>query len=72
MVNQPAKFAGELAEQSAPIRDLLRNDRVCSWDVVHQMAFDHIKENRRVGTRAGDLRSSQADTGLRRQLIAWI
>jgi hypothetical protein len=44
MVNQLAKFAGDLAEQSAPIRDLLRKDRAWSWDVVHQMAFDRIKK----------------------------
>ena len=44
MVNQLAKFAGDVAEQSAPIRDLLRKDPGWSWDVVHQMAFDRIKK----------------------------
>jgi hypothetical protein len=43
MINQLAKFAGALAEQSAPIRNLLLKDRVWSWDVAHQMAFDRIK-----------------------------
>jgi membrane-bound lytic murein transglycosylase B len=60
MVNQLAKFAGDLAEQSAPIRDLLRKDRAWSWDVVQQMVFDRSV-----------LRSSQADTRVRRQPIAW-
>lgn len=43
MVNQLAKFANNLAEQSAPIRDLLRKDRVWTWDVMQQTAFDAIK-----------------------------
>jgi hypothetical protein len=63
MVNQLAKFAGDLAQQSAPIRDLLRKDRVSSWDVVHQMAFDRIKKT---VVSAPVLRS---DTRVRRQLI---
>jgi hypothetical protein len=43
MVNQMAKFANNLAQQSAPIRDLLRKDRVWTWDVAQQTAFDTIK-----------------------------
>jgi hypothetical protein len=43
MVNQLAKFANNLAQQSAPIRDLLRKDRVWTWDVAQQTAFDNIK-----------------------------
>jgi hypothetical protein len=43
MVSQMAKFANNLAQQSAPIRDLLRKDRVSTWDVAQQTAFDTIQ-----------------------------
>jgi hypothetical protein len=43
VINQGMKFADDLAEHSAQIRDLLRKDRIWSWDVALQVAFDRIK-----------------------------
>lgn len=44
MVNQMAKFSSNLAELSAPIRDLLRKDRAWTWDTAQQSAFDSLKK----------------------------
>jgi transposase InsO family protein len=44
MLNQFAKFTADLAERSAPIRDLLHKDRAWVWDAVHQKSFDAVKQ----------------------------
>jgi hypothetical protein len=41
-VNQFAKFAAILAEQPAPIPDLLHKDRAWVWDAVHQKSVDAV------------------------------
>ncbi|XP_064468401.1 uncharacterized protein K02A2.6-like [Ornithodoros turicata] len=45
MVNHLAKFLPGLAEQSKPLRDLLRQDAMWQWGDAQQRAFDHIKES---------------------------
>ena len=44
MVNQLAKFSSNIAELSAPLRDLLRKNREWVWDAAKQMAFDGVKQ----------------------------
>ena len=44
MVNQLAKFSSNIAELSAPLRDLLRKDREWVWDAAQQTAFDDVKQ----------------------------
>ncbi len=44
MVNQLAKFTNTLAEQSAPLRDLLRKGSEWTWDTVQRTAYDNVKK----------------------------
>lgn len=43
-VNYPARFAPNLAEVSAPLRHLLRQDTEFKWDETHERAFQKMKE----------------------------
>ncbi|XP_064479149.1 uncharacterized protein K02A2.6-like [Ornithodoros turicata] len=45
MVNHLTKFLPGLAEQSKPLRDLLRQNAMWQWSDAQQRAFDHIKES---------------------------
>ncbi|KAI4890018.1 hypothetical protein NFI96_007834 [Prochilodus magdalenae] len=44
MVNYLAKFAPNLAEVSAPLRHLLRQDIEFKWETSHERAFEKMKE----------------------------
>lgn len=44
MVNYLARFAPNLAEMSAPLRQLLRQDAQFKWNQAHEQAFQKIKD----------------------------
>ena len=44
MVNYLAKFTPNLAETTAPMRNLLKKDSEFVWDCVQETAFNHMKQ----------------------------